>query len=73
MQHQKLEDNFFYNETNRFVGSGGEILHKKDQSRGPQLTKMEVGDILIGISITHLIETLGRPPVLIHLYRLVMV
>ncbi len=57
----KFEDSIFFNELNRFVGSGGELVLKKSQKEDGD-TKIDVGDILIGIGVTHLVESLSRPP-----------
>lgn len=53
---KRFEDNLFYGCTNRFVGSGGEILIKGEGNAYP--TRMEVGDRLIGIGITETVECL---------------
>lgn len=57
-----FEDNFFFNELNRIVGSGGEILLKGSQNASAPRTRMDVGDRLIGIGVTHMVESLSRPP-----------
>jgi hypothetical protein len=55
-----FEDLFYLNRLNRFSGSGGEVLLKNDSGGEPG--RMDVGDRLIGIGVTHLIEDLSRPP-----------
>jgi hypothetical protein len=58
-----FERMFFFNEVNRFVGSGGEVLVKSPKKkRGSSSTRIEIGDRLVGIGVTHLIESLSRPP-----------
>lgn len=57
-----FEDNLFYGEVNRFVGSGGEILVKGEQNKDAPPTRIDVGDRLIGIGVTHLVESLSRTP-----------
>lgn len=57
-----FEEAFFLDELNRFVGSGGEVLVKPDDYDGDDPTRMEVGDRLVGIGITHFIENLSHPP-----------
>lgn len=52
--------NFFFNEVNNMVGSGGEHL-VKGTKRGAA-SRIEVGDYFIGVGATHLIETLSRNP-----------
>ncbi|MBS0533907.1 MAG: hypothetical protein JSR72_07600 [Proteobacteria bacterium] len=57
-----FDEKFFFGEVNRFSGSGGELLVKgRGNERGPP-TRIEVGDRLIGIGITHTIESMSRPP-----------
>jgi hypothetical protein len=56
----RFEQSFFLGDLNRFVGSGGEVLLKRD-SAGPS-SRIDVGDRFIGIGATHLIESLSRPP-----------
>jgi hypothetical protein len=57
-----FEDNFFYDELNRFVGSGGEVFLKGARNLNSSSTRMDVGDRLIGIGVTHVIENLSQPP-----------
>jgi hypothetical protein len=57
---QTLETAFYPGSLNRFVGSGGEVLLKEDPKAPPG--RMDVGDRLIGIGITHLIENMDTPP-----------
>ncbi|MCC6522373.1 MAG: hypothetical protein IT373_06915 [Polyangiaceae bacterium] len=57
-----FEDNLFYGELNRFSGSGGEVLVKGPNNAGAPATRIDVGDRLIGIGVTHIVETLSRPP-----------
>ncbi len=57
---QSFEDRFFFGATNRFVGSGGELLKKRDPQAPPG--RMDVGDRLMGIGATHMIENLDVPP-----------
>jgi hypothetical protein len=52
---------FFIGEPNRFIGSGGEVIVKGPGNTGGD-TLIEVGDSLIGIGVTHLVEGLGRTP-----------
>lgn len=57
-----FEESFFFGELNRFMGSGGEILVKGSQNTSAPPTRIDVGDRLIGIGVTHLVESLSRPP-----------
>jgi hypothetical protein len=57
---QSFEDRMFFGSTNRFVGSGGEILIKDDPQGPPG--RMDVGDRLMGIGATHMIENLDVAP-----------
>ena len=54
--------NFFYNEVNNLVGSGGEFLIKGEENKKSPATLIEVGDYFIGIGITHMVESLSRNP-----------
>lgn len=56
---ESFERTLFPNEVIRFIGSGGESLIKAD-SDAPT-TRMDVGDRLIGIGMTHLVESMSRP------------
>ena len=60
VQVGSFESAFFPGEVNRFVGSGGEVLVKGEGNS--EETTIEVGDQLVGIGVTHLVETLDRPP-----------
>jgi hypothetical protein len=55
-----FERHFFFNELNRMCGSGGELLLKGDPTA--PMGRMDIGDRLIGIGVTHLVESLSRPP-----------
>lgn len=57
-----FDKKFFFGEVNRFSGSGGELLIKGTGNEKGPATRIEVGDRLIGIGITHMVESLGRPP-----------
>lgn len=57
-----FEEKFFSNEINRFVGSGGEMLIKGVRNREAPQTRIDVGDRLIGIGMTHIVESLSRVP-----------
>jgi hypothetical protein len=57
-----FEENFFYGEVNRFVGSGGEALIKGERNRDAPSTRIDVGDRFIGVGVSHLVESLSRPP-----------
>lgn len=57
-----FEENFFYGEVNKFVGSGGEVLIKGEKNADTPPTRIDVGDRLIGIGVTHTVESLSRPP-----------
>lgn len=55
-----FEENVFLGEANKFVGSGGELLVKAE-TKAPA-TRIDVGDRLIGIGVTHYVESLERAP-----------
>lgn len=57
---QAFEDRLFLGATNRFVGSGGEVLIKKDPHQPPG--RLDVGDRLMGIGATHMVENLDVAP-----------
>jgi hypothetical protein len=57
-----FEEALFLGELNRFVGSGGELLIKGSKGANSSSTQMDVGDRLIGIGVTHIVESLSRPP-----------
>ncbi len=59
---KQFENLFFYNQLNRFVGSGGEIIVKGDKNSESSPTKMEIGDILIGVGLTHYVENMSQAP-----------
>ena len=59
---RSFDDALFFNEINRFIGSGGEVLIKGSANTSTPRTLMQVGDRLIGIGITHMVERFTQPP-----------
>ena len=59
---ESFEKTFFLNEVNKFTGSGGEILVKGEENAKAPATRIDIGDRLIGIGITHAIESMSRTP-----------
>ena len=57
-----IETDMYLGERNRMVGSGGELLIKGKRSADEPATVIEPGDILVGIGVNHLVESLDRPP-----------
>ncbi|HVZ38105.1 MAG TPA: hypothetical protein VHI13_02430 [Candidatus Kapabacteria bacterium] len=57
-----FEQAFSLNRPNRLVGSGGEVVVKGVSNANTPPMRLDVGDRLIGIGVTHLVEDLGRPP-----------
>jgi len=53
---------FYLNCVNKMVGSGGETLVKGAKNRGGSQNKIEIGDRLIGIGVTHFIENMEQTP-----------
>lgn len=54
---------FFKGQTNRMSGSGGELIVKsKENLRKGRTTVIEPEDILVGIGVTHTIESMTTPP-----------
>lgn len=62
MLSDSFKSRFFYNEINRFSGSGGEFVLRNQDLLLHDPKRIEVGDILIGIGITHIVEAMDRPP-----------
>ena len=59
---RRFDETLFAGGLNRMVGSGGELLIKNPDTPESPRDKMEVGDCLIGIGATHLVENLDQPP-----------
>ncbi|MCW5693566.1 MAG: hypothetical protein KIT48_14495 [Pseudolabrys sp.] len=57
-----FEEKFFFGEVNRFSGSGGEVLVKGSGNERNPATRIDIGDRLIGVGITHTIESMSRTP-----------
>lgn len=53
---------YFLGEINRFSGSGGELLVKGAGNESAPPTRIDIGDRLIGIGVTHTIESMSRAP-----------
>lgn len=53
---------FYFNEVNNMVGSGGEFLIKGEANKNSPSTLIEVGDLFVGIGVTHMVESLSRNP-----------
>lgn len=53
---------FFYNEINKFSGSGGELLVKGAGNASAPSSRIDVGDRLVGIGVAHTVESLSRTP-----------
>lgn len=56
------DGDMFLGERNQMVGSGGELLVKAERNADSPETVIEVGDVLVGIGVNHLVESLDRPP-----------
>lgn len=61
-ERRPFAEAFYFGELNRFVGSGGELLLKSEDAVEAESTRLGVGDRLIGLGITHVVESLSRPP-----------